>query len=434
MKKRIAFSTALLCAALAAGCSDGRSSEDPDRPDGYETIDAPLSMRVVGDTERPGFEGAEPIEPLWIEIVPARSEDLDRYEFLLRGPDPYAQVAERKTVDGKLLVRIGFITYFVGEDFLFRCFVYDRLTQFRRTEEDTLASVEVLFRRIPGWQRVYPSDTHHAYLSDLHFVDDRTGIAVGEERECVKTSDGGLSWTAHPLGWAVTRFYFHDRLHGIAYDHRTDRTRFTDDGGFTLYEGSWTHPAGFRLGDFCMVDPQTIYAFGLPGYLARSTDRGTTWSVYPLDRLNILRALCFRDREHGIACGEAGIILRTENGGETWEQVPVRANNDLYCICFPSTRTGFIGGVGVLLSTRDGGATWTRTEQPLEDIVRIRFFSEDHGFAANLVGGIAETRDGGATWRRISPDGTQGLDVVFKDEKTALALSLGSIYRFQMDY
>ncbi len=107
-------------------------------------------------------------------------------------------------------------------------------------------------------------------ISDLWFVNDLQGYAVGEYGDDYRTMDGGLTWqemTATNGGNTI--FFLNDTL-GWTRSFRTT------DGGDT-----WIPMNGISLGTVSIffTDPDTGYAVDGGGQTERTTDGGLTWST-----------------------------------------------------------------------------------------------------------------------------------------------------------
>ncbi|MCO6483644.1 MAG: T9SS type A sorting domain-containing protein [Flavobacteriales bacterium] len=118
------------------------------------------------------------------------------------------------------------------------------------------------------WTRVL--DVGNITISDLWFVNDQQGYAVGEYGDDYRTTDGGLTWqemTATNGGHTV--FFLNDTL-GWTRSFRTT------DGGDT-----WTYMGGTPQGTVSIffTNPDTGYAVDIGGQTEMSTDGGQSWST-----------------------------------------------------------------------------------------------------------------------------------------------------------
>jgi photosystem II stability/assembly factor-like uncharacterized protein len=121
-------------------------------------------------------------------------------------------------------------------------------------------------------------------LSDVHFLDARSGWAVGGAGEVLVTIDGGATWHEAPR-----------RANTPLARVRAVR----DAGGETRV---WAVGAG-----------GTIIASPLGGRPWQSV-----WRIQASRTRRNLHALAMFDPLRGIAAGDGGTILATEDGGGTW--------------------------------------------------------------------------------------------------------------------
>lgn len=114
----------------------------------------------------------------------------------------------------------------------------------------------------------YVLDIGNITISDLWFVDDLQGYAVGEYGDSYRTTDGGLTWSTMGGSGGHTVF-FTDAEYGWT------RVGRTTDGGDT-----WTMMGGTPQNTVSVffTDRDTGYAVSATGQVVRSLDGGITWS------------------------------------------------------------------------------------------------------------------------------------------------------------
>lgn len=119
-------------------------------------------------------------------------------------------------------------------------------------------------------------------LTDVFFLDERTGWAVGYDGAVIQTSDGGQSWELlrwEPDGDTLYDVKFFSERRGIAVGGY-GLYLVTDDGGRT-----WTEerPAMSELGqhiyELLPLPDGTLFAVGERGLLAFSTDDAANWEL-----------------------------------------------------------------------------------------------------------------------------------------------------------
>jgi photosystem II stability/assembly factor-like uncharacterized protein len=212
------------------------------------------------------------------------------------------------------------------------------------------------------------------YLFDLHFLDDRTGWAVGLDG-VLQTVDGGRHWV--PLardndeekiaGRAIT---FLDRKrgwfigqHGIAMS--------SVDGGRNWTQARLPLPKGERpdFWDLAFVDGREGWITGEEGTLLHTNDGGKTWSR----------------RELGIEGVRSAPKLERIQRGNKIEMIDAGDRTPgltLASISFADAQHGWIAGFyanlgrSLILRTTDGGTTWT-IEADIEGEELRRLFALD---------------------------------------------------------
>jgi hypothetical protein len=114
-------------------------------------------------------------------------------------------------------------------------------------------------------------------IHDVHFVDDMTGWAVGDEGTILHTSDGGANWTAQSSG---------------------------------------ANPAGLQGIHF--VDAMTGWAVGGSDTILHTSDGGANWTAQASGKTVGLWSVQFADANTGWVVGFQGTILHTSDGGANW--------------------------------------------------------------------------------------------------------------------
>lgn len=209
--------------------------------------------------------------------------------------------------------------------------------------------------------------------------------------------------------------------------------------------------AGFgRFEDVYFTDYQTGFAVTLKGYIYKTKDGGSTWTISLFDSSAVTKA--FRSIEF-LDDGKTGIVgplggdnYRTEDGGNTWTNITSAFfdTSAMYnrAICGLSHYGNNFYGVGWFNSktahfyrSKDKGLTWETTyidSSLASALVDVVFVSEDTGFVCGFKGAdytigssvILKTTDGGKTWGKVF-DRPNDHGIVWKlqfiDRKNAVA-------------
>jgi photosystem II stability/assembly factor-like uncharacterized protein len=193
---------------------------------------------------------------------------------------------------------------------------------------------------------------------------------------------------------------------------------------------TWTQPAGnynsnsssglSRWYEVHYLDSNNIFVSGKDGYIAVSTDGGTTFNLSTqlpstptcpacIPSLNEVTSLYFTDATTGVV-GLVGSIASTTDAGVTWTISPLIS-------AAPAGLAVSILGIhmaadnltintlatnGMYRST-DGGATWTNTYQFINNVGRhLTWISDTEFWAFCAEGLIIKSIDAGLTWTVVT--------------------------------
>jgi photosystem II stability/assembly factor-like uncharacterized protein len=151
---------------------------------------------------------------------------------------------------------------------------------------------------------------------------------IGGTGEVLQTSDGGSTWIRQPaalsspsiarnIGFSDARFVSETRGTMVGASRVGDILRTTADGGATWTTLENTAANTSMLG-VASGDAGHLWAVGLFGVIAASTDGGITWILQPSPTGRSLNAVWAVSALGAWAVGENGAVIRTTNGGKTW--------------------------------------------------------------------------------------------------------------------
>jgi photosystem II stability/assembly factor-like uncharacterized protein len=313
------------------------------------------------------------------------------------------------------------------------------------------------------------------YLKDVAFLTKDLGWAVGEPHwsqsekwffgTIIKTTDGGLSWTAQDAGVAETFnavFFIDPDLGWVAGTNGT--ILHTSDGG-----AHWTLQKVNTSDEFrglAFSDTQNGWAAAVrpihqdwlgedddwTASIWHTSNGGRNWTRQTLpENVSLLGRIDFVDSATGWAVGSkrleeedirirhAGVVYSTTDGGMTWkEQYSPGVDITLTAVDFVDVSTGWAAGFptsssldgGFVFHTSDGGMTWERQEPGgfFDNLWDIQFIDEERGYTVgfNYIAAwgppVYRTQDGGATWTKIRMDEANPLSVLMPEGFFALAL------------
>ena len=216
------------------------------------------------------------------------------------------------------------------------------------------------------------------YLSDIWFLDDRTGWMSTARGGLQATNDGGATWNNVDVLGAL----------GIVAEPAVGEVQFLSaQKGFVLASAG-------------------------QGLLARTDDGGVTWRpLFPPPQPVLASSVTMIDDSTGIAAGtilDAGGVLRTVDGGLTWTQVASIPKPDAFAaagLSFVDGEHGWVLADGAVYGTEDGGATWLKLDLPVQatsnSVAAISRATVDTGFVAMQDGTLFVSHDGGVTFQGL---------------------------------
>jgi photosystem II stability/assembly factor-like uncharacterized protein len=117
--------------------------------------------------------------------------------------------------------------------------------------------------------------------------------------------------------------------------------------------------AGNPVAAVSFVDAPHGWAAGAAGFLMRSDDAGSTWSLLPSGVADDFVDVRFIDANTGWAAAADGAVLRTTDGGTTWATSAIAASSDLVAIVpLDATTLRVVDGQGLSHVSVDGGASF----------------------------------------------------------------------------
>jgi photosystem II stability/assembly factor-like uncharacterized protein len=158
---------------------------------------------------------------------------------------------------------------------------------------------------------------NEARLTDVRFMDEKSGFSVGEFGLIIKTEDGGRTWK-----------------------------RQNSCSESTLYGVS-------------VISAKHLLAVGAEGAVLETTDGGATWKAQPSGTSEHLFGV-FADGQRTLVVGAAGTVL-ARAGAEPLHEAKTGVHTWLTSAWLDSKGKGLIvGGRANLLTTQDGGKTQKR--------------------------------------------------------------------------
>lgn len=290
-------------------------------------------------------------------------------------------------------------------------------------------------------------------LSRVFFINPSNGWMIGSTLHnsfILYSSDGGTSWNEQYKSNKVdiSDLKFIDDQIGWAIGHK-GKILYTDNGGY-----SWFNQVSGTTEDLSalyIVNQKKVYIGGNNGILLYTKDGGFTWHKHNLDTTYPLKNIEFINKDTGYISAITA-FFQTNDGGQTWEKINIANKTAFFCINFTSLNNGWAHNEQSLFRTVNKGRTWLEVNIPQPGYFCDPIFvDDDHGWIAKVDGTegsivsvknakdkysfsyIFSTNDGGVTWKEqkfIKSDSDHSawiLNMFFLDQLNGWAIGRGGL-------
>lgn len=195
------------------------------------------------------------------------------------------------------------------------------------------------------WHIQYFAPETDKPLFDIYFSNAQQGVAVGAYGMYLRTNDSGKTWQPH----------FHAELLSDEDREYLDELKETDPDSYQS-ESEALLPHFNRL----FADGNVLYLVGEAGFVAKSSDMGTSWQRLDAFYNGSLFDLIRTPQMALLAAGLRGHAFISADQGDSWQQIPLSETATLNsAFADPSGAVYLVGNAGSLLISRDGAADFT---------------------------------------------------------------------------
>jgi photosystem II stability/assembly factor-like uncharacterized protein len=210
----------------------------------------------------------------------------------------------------------------------------------------------------------------------------KTAWVVGAQGTILRTDDGGKTWTQQWSGTTADlaevavvsskiAWIAGDRDDGYAVVLRT-----TNGGRTWERQGTAENLGAEMFIDITAVNARTAWAVGVNGYVAKTTDGGSSWQIQMGPGTNHNNGVCAVNPNTAWIATDFNVAYRTTDGGTTWDRQDLSGQIPgtfyLLGVSARGRNTAWVVGEnlplpnrGIILHTTDGGATWRIQSPPV---------------------------------------------------------------------
>lgn len=298
------------------------------------------------------------------------------------------------------------------------------------------------------WMQENPQSSSN--FNNVFFVDNNTGWAIADSMNGAlfvgsilkKTTNKGATWSNQSIGsnfYQLKACHFFNASKGII----VAKYLVTNKGSIltTINGGNtWTTNDTFpkALNDVFFINSTIGWVCGKNGYIAKSTDGGTSWTAQVSNAPDHLFSIHFADINNGWAVGPNGVIVHTTDGGTNWvlQTSPVPGQDNFSVFALNSSTAFAVGSSGLMIKTSNNGAVWDTVSVPtIEHIFDITFANSSDGWAVGAAGNIEITTNAGLTWASQTSNTTNDINAIamFNNTTGWYVGNAGDVYYYALN-
>ncbi len=209
-----------------------------------------------------------------------------------------------------------------------------------------------------SWQLQYVGEVDDQPLFDIWFADENHGFAVGAYALYLVTDDGGQSW--QPASFDPD--FGDESAESIDDDFIEEGDEGVDDD--SDYDEEEPPPFDYHLNRLAVADSGALYIAAEAGYVFRSDDQGKSWLSLPSPYEGSYFGVTALSDDKLLLYGLRGNLFRSEDAGQSWTQVETATEALLCSGTQLADGTVLVAGDGgVVLVSEDDGRTFKSWRQ-----------------------------------------------------------------------
>ncbi len=206
-------------------------------------------------------------------------------------------------------------------------------------------------------------------LTDVHFVDERAGWAVGHDAIVMATVDGGERWTLQhrdpEADGPLFSIWLDAAGRGLAVG-AYGQALSTEDGGETWQPARVAGPdEDPHLNELFTGAGDTLYIAAEGGRVFRSADGGQSWEPRPSEYAGSFWGGITLSSGRLMVFGMRGHVFASDDDGQSWEALPKVSRSSLSAGAELANGDVVVAGLaGAVLVSRDGGRSFVSMIRP----------------------------------------------------------------------
>ncbi|MBK9225608.1 MAG: T9SS type A sorting domain-containing protein [Ignavibacteria bacterium] len=255
------------------------------------------------------------------------------------------------------------------------------------------------------WVQQTSPVNHH--LTNVRFVNERTGWITTYSGSILKTTNSGANWIVQysipgkrMFGLSVVDS---NTVYVVGWFQTILKTTDSGENWVEISNGPWG--TGHSYDAVYFINKDTGWVSGTGQLVFKTTNGGKTFDSATVSGFSY--DIYFKNANEGLVCGQTAAMHRTTDGGRSWNPiyVPVGTQSaDFGKLTFVDENTGYTQGVsnGKVYKTTNFGLTWdSLTRIPEASFLSCIFFSSPStGWSCGDQNQLYKTTDAGVTWRR----------------------------------